>query len=74
MDGVEFNGGDNDGADLDRGDFDCAKMDGVNFVRPDADIPESSNSKRGVNMGSRQNKNLKRRRKRLWYNTMKWAF
>ncbi|KAH9779331.1 TTF-type domain-containing protein [Citrus sinensis] len=47
MDGVEFDGGDNDGADLDRGDFDCAEMDGVNFVRPDVDIPESSNSRRG---------------------------
>ena len=65
MDGVEFNGGDNDGADLDRGDFDGAKMDGVNFVPLDVDVPESSNFRRGVNMGARQNKRLKTKKGKI---------
>ncbi|KAL9459871.1 hypothetical protein AB3S75_003137 [Citrus x aurantiifolia] len=72
MDGIEFDGGDNDGADLDRGDFDGAEMDGVNFVPPDADVPESSNSRRGVNMGARQNKRLKTKKGKIvvQYNEM----
>lgn len=72
MDGVEFDGGDNDGADLDRGDFNGAEMDGVNFVSPDADVPESSNSRRGVNMGAMQNKRLKTKKGKIMvqYNEM----
>ena len=59
MDGVEFDGGDNDGAYLDIDDFYGAEIDGVNFIPPNVDVPESSNSRRGVNMGARQNKRLK---------------
>ncbi|KAL9440993.1 hypothetical protein AB3S75_019632 [Citrus x aurantiifolia] len=65
MDGVEFDGGDNDGVDLDRGDFDGAEMDGVNFLPPDFDVPESSNFRRGVNMGARQNKRLKTKKGKI---------
>ena len=65
MDGVEFDGGDYDGADLDRGDFDGTEMDGFNFVPPNVDVPKSSNSKRGVNMGSRQNKRLKTKKGKI---------
>ena len=60
MDGVEFDRGDNDGADLD-----STERDGVNFVAPNVDVPKSSNSRRGVNMGARQNKRLKKKKGKI---------
>lgn len=54
MDGVELDGGEFDGADLNG-----AERDGANLVSPDVDVPESSNSRRGANMGARKNKRLK---------------
>ena len=72
IDGVEFDGGDNDGVDLNKGDFDGVEMDGVNFVPPDVDVPESSNFKKGVNMGARQNKRVKTKKRKIvvQYNEM----
>ena len=53
IDGVEFDGGDFDGAGLDRDDLVGIERDGANLVAPNVDVPKSSNSKRGVNMGAR---------------------
>ena len=57
---------------MDRGDFDGTEMDGFNFVPLNVDVPKSSNSKRGVNMGARQNKRLKTKKGKIvvQYNEM----
>lgn len=47
-----------DGSDLDEADFDGTKFDSANFVALNIDIPKSSSSMRGANMGARQNKRL----------------
>ena len=70
IDGVEFDGGDFDGAGLDRDDLVGIERDGC--VAPNVDVPESSNSRRGMNMGTRKNKRLKTRNGKIvvQYNEM----
>ena len=72
IDGIDFDGGDSDGAGLDGGDLVGIERDGANLVAPNVDVPESSNSRRGVNMGARQNKRLKTRKGKIvvQYNEM----
>ena len=71
MDGVEFDGSYFDGVDLDGVNLDGTKRDGANLAAPDIDVPESSNSRRGINMSPRQNKKLKTKKRRIGCNTMK---
>ena len=72
IDGIEFNGGDFDGAGLDGDGLVGIERDCANLVAPNVDVPESSNSRRGVNMGARQNKRLKTRNGKIvvQYNEM----
>ena len=74
INGIEFDGGDFDGAGLDGDDFDGIGKYGANLVAPNIDVPDNSNSRKGVNMDVRQNKKLKTKREKLWCNTMKWVF
>lgn len=48
-----------DGIEGDGIDLEGIKRDGANIVSPNVDVPENSNSRRGVYMGARQNKRLK---------------
>ncbi|KAL9441529.1 hypothetical protein AB3S75_020096 [Citrus x aurantiifolia] len=72
IDGIEFDRGDFDGVSLDGDDLVSIERDGANLVAPNIDVPESSNSRRGVNMGARQNKRLKIRKGKIvvQYNEM----
>ena len=63
IDGIDFDGGDSDGAGLDGDYLVGIERNGANLVAPNVDVPESSNSRRGVNKGARQNKRLKIKKK-----------
>ena len=53
IDGIELDKGDFNRASLDGDDLDGIERNGANLVAPNVDVPKSSNSKRGVNMGAR---------------------
>ena len=72
IDGIELDKGDFDSAGLDGDGLDGIERDGANLDAPNVDVPKSSNSRRGVNMGARQNKRLKTRKEKIvvQYNEM----